>query len=152
MPNRVKLQSLYSRMADEQRALLLQAADVEPLPSFGALRYIASLEGAIEAVEAMMDERSEGTEGLARKADMLPQSAKSSPESKTMATGTLKWFSVVKGYGFIQPEGGGSDVFVHLSAVDRAGLEDLKEGQKVTYELQSDKRTGKKSADQLKVI
>jgi cold shock protein len=66
-----------------------------------------------------------------------------------MATGTVKWFNATKGYGFIQPESGGPDVFVHISAVERAGLRGLDEGQKVSYELEQDKRSGKMSAGSL---
>ena len=71
--------------------------------------------------------------------------------SATMATGTVKWFNPTKGFGFIQPDAGGQDVFVHISAVQRAGLNDLPEGSKVSYEMVADKRSGKMSADQLKV-
>ena len=67
-----------------------------------------------------------------------------------MSTGTVKWFNETKGYGFITPDGGGNDVFVHISAVERAGLRSLNEGQKVSYELVADKRSGKQSADTLK--
>ena len=66
-----------------------------------------------------------------------------------MATGTVKWFNETKGYGFIQPEAGGADVFVHISAVERAGLRSLNEGQKVSFELVQDKRSGKMSAGSL---
>ena len=66
-----------------------------------------------------------------------------------MATGTVKWFNATKGFGFIQPQDGGSDVFVHISAVERAGLRDLQEGQKLNYEVVADRRTGKSSADKL---
>ena len=66
-----------------------------------------------------------------------------------MATGTVKWFNATKGYGFIQPQAGGKDVFVHISAVERAGLSTLNEGQIVQYEVISDR--GKESADRLKV-
>ena len=66
-----------------------------------------------------------------------------------MATGTVKWFNEQKGYGFIQPDEGGADVFVHISAVERAGLRGLREGQKVTFELERDKRSGKMSAGNL---
>ncbi|WP_421740112.1 cold-shock protein [Caulobacter sp.] len=66
-----------------------------------------------------------------------------------MATGTVKWFNGTKGFGFIQPDDGGNDVFVHISAVERAGMRTLNEGQKITYELEQDKRSGKMSAGQL---
>ena len=66
-----------------------------------------------------------------------------------MATGTVKWFNASKGYGFIAPDDGSSDVFVHISAVERAGLRGLNEGQKVSYELETDRRSGKQSAGQL---
>ena len=66
-----------------------------------------------------------------------------------MATGTVKWFNATKGFGFIQPDAGGQDVFVHISAVERAGMGSLNEGQKLSYELVADKRSGKMSADKL---
>ena len=66
-----------------------------------------------------------------------------------MATGTVKWFNEQKGYGFIQPDDGGKDVFVHISAVERAGMRNLIEGQKISYEIQTDKRSGKDSAGNL---
>ena len=69
-----------------------------------------------------------------------------------MATGTVKWFNSTKGFGFIQPDNGGPDAFVHISAVERAGLRDLQEGQKLTYELIADRKSGKMSADNLKAI
>ncbi len=69
-----------------------------------------------------------------------------------MATGTVKWFNAQKGFGFIQPEAGGQDVFVHISAVERAGLSGLNDGQKVSFELTKDRKTGKSSADQLKAL
>ena len=68
-----------------------------------------------------------------------------------MATGTVKWFNGTKGFGFIQPDEGGADVFVHISAVERAGMGTLNEGQKVTYELEQDRRSGKMSAGNLQV-
>lgn len=68
---------------------------------------------------------------------------------KFMASGTVKWFNAQKGFGFIQPSSGGPDVFVHISAVERAGLSGLNEGQKISYEIVADKRTGKSSADRL---
>jgi CspA family cold shock protein len=66
-----------------------------------------------------------------------------------MTIGTVKWFNPTKGFGFIQPEGGGPDVFVHISAVERSGLGSLSEGQKVSFELERDQRSGKMSAGQL---
>jgi CspA family cold shock protein len=68
-----------------------------------------------------------------------------------MTTGTVKWFNATKGFGFIQPDDGGNDVFVHISAVERAGLGTLREGQKVSYEVVPDRRSGKSSADNLRV-
>lgn len=69
-----------------------------------------------------------------------------------MAQGTVKWFNATKGFGFIQPDDGGKDAFVHISAVERAGLRHLNEGQKVSFDMVSDRRTGKVAADNLKVI
>lgn len=69
-----------------------------------------------------------------------------------MATGTVKWFNGQKGFGFIQPDEGGEDVFVHISAVQRSGLNGLDEGQKVNYEIVQDSRTGKSAADNLSVV
>ena len=66
-----------------------------------------------------------------------------------MTTGTVKWFNTAKGFGFIQPDNGGPDVFVHISAVERAGMASLNEGQKLGYELERDQRSGKTSAGQL---
>ncbi|MDQ6432486.1 cold-shock protein [Mesorhizobium sp. LHD-90] len=66
-----------------------------------------------------------------------------------MSTGTVKWFNGTKGFGFIQPDEGGADVFVHISAVERAGMRSLNEGQKVNYELVRDRKSGKMSADSL---
>ncbi|MDP4006553.1 MULTISPECIES: cold-shock protein [Hyphomicrobiales] len=66
-----------------------------------------------------------------------------------MSIGTVKWFNDTKGFGFIQPDDGGKDVFVHISAVERAGMNNLIEGQKVSYEMESDRRTGKQSAGSL---
>ncbi len=67
-----------------------------------------------------------------------------------MATGTVKWFNPTKGYGFIEPEDGGKDVFVHVSAVEKAGLSGLNEGQKVSYDIENNR--GKDSATELKVV
>lgn len=67
-----------------------------------------------------------------------------------MATGTVKWFNAEKGYGFIQPDEGGKDVFVHVSAVEQAGLRNLQEGQKINFEVVADRRTGKAAAANLR--
>jgi len=66
-----------------------------------------------------------------------------------MATGTVKWFNTTKGFGFIQPDNGGDDAFVHISAVERSGMRELVEGQKVNYELERDRKSGKMSATNL---
>jgi CspA family cold shock protein len=71
---------------------------------------------------------------------------------RDMANGTVKWFNAQKGFGFIQPDNGGADVFVHISAVERAGMSNLRDGQKLSYEIVRDRRTGKSSADQLQAI
>jgi CspA family cold shock protein len=65
-------------------------------------------------------------------------------------SGTVKWFNSTKGFGFIQPDDGSTDVFVHISAVERAGMGALNEGQKISYEIVSDRRSGKNSADNLR--
>jgi CspA family cold shock protein len=67
-----------------------------------------------------------------------------------MATGTVKWFNATKGFGFISPDDGGKDAFVHISAVERAGMSHLAEGQKVSFDLVSDQRSGKLAAENLK--
>ena len=69
-----------------------------------------------------------------------------------MSTGTVKWFNAAKGFGFIQPDDGATDVFVHISAVERAGMSTLRDGQKISYELVKDKRSGKMPADQLEAM
>jgi CspA family cold shock protein len=69
-----------------------------------------------------------------------------------MATGTVKWFNSEKGYGFIQPDDGGKDVFVHVSAVEQAGMRALNEGQKISFEVVADRRTGKSSAGNLRAV
>ena len=68
-----------------------------------------------------------------------------------MATGTVKWFNATKGFGFIQPDDGSTDVFVHISAVERAGLSSLDEGQKISFEAKKDPMRGKTSAENLRV-
>lgn len=69
-----------------------------------------------------------------------------------MFMGTVKWFNAAKGFGFIQPDDGGKDTFVHISAVERAGLSNLAEGQKIQFDVVSDERSGKTSADNLKTV
>jgi cold shock protein len=69
-----------------------------------------------------------------------------------MTQGTVKWFNGQKGFGFIQPDDGGKDVFVHISAVERAGLNSLNEGQKVSFDVVADRRTGKAAADNLRTV
>jgi len=71
------------------------------------------------------------------------------PKGVLMTTGTVKWFNSTKGFGFIQPNDGGADVFVHASAVERSTLGSLQEGQKIGFELERDQRSGKTSAGQL---
>lgn len=69
-----------------------------------------------------------------------------------MPTGTVKWFNATKGFGFIQPEGGDKDVFVHISAVERAGLRTLNEGQKVSFDVVTNQKNGKASAENLRAV
>ena len=69
-----------------------------------------------------------------------------------MAIGTVKWYNSMKGYGFIQPDDGGKDAFVHVSAIERAGMNDLSEGQKISFELVTDTRSGKLSAEKLQAV
>ena len=84
--------------------------------------------------------------------DLLPKSRSLSPTGKKclMPQGTVKWFNATKGFGFIQPDDGSKDVFVHISAVERAGMQNLNEGQKVSYDLVPDRKTGKSSAENLR--
>ena len=69
-----------------------------------------------------------------------------------MSTGTVKWFNATKGFGFIQPDDGGTDVFVHISAVESAGLSSLNEGQKLSFDVQADPRSGKSAAANLQAV
>jgi len=69
-----------------------------------------------------------------------------------VSNGTVKWFNAQKGYGFIQPEDGSKDIFVHISAVERAGLRELREGQRVAFEVVEDRKTGKSAAENLKTL
>jgi CspA family cold shock protein len=70
----------------------------------------------------------------------------------SMSQGTVKWFNSEKGFGFIAPDGGGTDAFVHISAVERAGISQLREGDKVSFELVADRKSGKMSADKLAIV
>jgi CspA family cold shock protein len=69
-----------------------------------------------------------------------------------MTTGTVKWFNATKGFGFIAPDAGGTDAFVHISAVERAGMQDLQEGQKIGFDLVADRKSGKMAAENLKNV
>jgi CspA family cold shock protein len=73
-------------------------------------------------------------------------------KGRVMAQGTVKWFNGQKGFGFIQPDDGGKDVFVHISAVERAGMHGLNEGQRVSFDVVADRRTGKSSAENLRAV
>jgi CspA family cold shock protein len=70
----------------------------------------------------------------------------------SMTVGTVKWFNSQKGFGFIEPDDGSKDVFVHISAVERAGMQSLAEGQKISFDVVADRRTGKSSADNLRAV
>jgi len=80
------------------------------------------------------------------------QPRKNALKENYMTQGTVKWFNSQKGFGFIQPDDGGKDVFVHISAVERAGMQGLNEGQKVSFDVVADRRTGKSSADNLRAV
>ena len=69
-----------------------------------------------------------------------------------MATGIVKWFNLQKGYGFIAPDDGGKDAFLHVSALERAGINNVREGQKLSFELSTDKRTGKMAAENISLL
>ena len=101
--------------------------------------------------------------GLSARATPLPHRKFDRPEflsgrnlstlkENTMTNGTVKWFNAQKGFGFIQPDGGAADVFVHISAVERAGLSGLNEGQMIGFELERDAKSGKMSAGQLQAL
>jgi cold shock protein len=83
----------------------------------------------------------------------LGESRGTSPERQVVMTqGTVKWFNSQKGYGFIQPDDGSQDVFVHISAVERAGMSSLNEGQKVSFDVVANRKTGKSSAENLRAV
>ena len=152
MAELANLTNMQARMAEEQRALILRAAEVDVLPPFGAIRHIASLEGALDAIDALV-EQAEAAEPKPMPANNRvapPAAAAPAKPASSDMTGTVKWFNATKGYGFITPDQDGPDVFVHISAVQNAGLPELHEGQKVGYSLKPDARTGKQAADQLR--
>ncbi len=136
------LRSLLDRLKQAQHALIEDAARQPGLPSTAIIRRIADLENTIAAVLALIEELRPFS-GAA----LMPPAVKGHP---TMATGTVKWFNEQKGYGFIQPDQGGKDVFVHISAGERSGMHGLAEGQKISYEVEADRRTGKESATNLR--
>jgi CspA family cold shock protein len=123
-------------------------------------------EGMIVSYELEQDRRSGKTSagqiqvtGQAEVAPRRPAPARGgyddAPRGAPMGgsgAGVVKWFNTTKGFGFIQPDGGGADIFVHISAVERAGLRSLNEGQQVEYELEQDRRTGKASAGNLRIV
>jgi CspA family cold shock protein len=86
----------------------------------------------------------------ARVATRAPDLTRACEKRKLMNTGTVKWFNNQKGFGFIQPTDGGTDVFVHISAVERAGMSTLNEGQKLSFEVVADRRSGKSAAENLR--
>jgi len=83
---------------------------------------------------------------------VAPETCIISERTFSMSNGTVKWFNSQKGFGFIQPDDGSKDVFVHISAVERAGFGTLNEGQKVSFDVVADRRTGKSSADNLRAV
>jgi CspA family cold shock protein len=113
----------------------------QPKPAAEARRVLAR-----RLAEAIV-ERAELTGGAGYGDGRLRASC---AKGNDMQIGTVKWFNPEKGFGFIQPEGGGADVFVHISAVERAGWRTLNEGQKISFDLVTDQRRGKTSADNLK--
>jgi CspA family cold shock protein len=135
------LRSLLDRLKEAQHALIDEAARQPGLPSTAVIRRIAELENTIAAVLALIEELRPFS-GAA----LMHPAVKGHP----MATGTVKWFNEQKGYGFIQPDQGGKDVFVHISAVERSGMRGLAEGQKVSYDVEADRRSGKESATNLR--
>jgi CspA family cold shock protein len=109
------------------------------------------LSTASEVAPALAGRRAgKGGGAASRRGPFVPARTANDARSALQTTGTVKWFNATKGFGFIQPDDGGADAFVHVSAVERAGLDSLREGQKVTYELVRGKN-GKSSAENLKV-
>lgn len=151
MQDLAPLNALHERMSAQQRALILQAATADILPSSGALAQIAGLEGALGAIDTMLDqEPSSRSSGPAHTRAAAPTPQPPALNDRRMTTGTVKWFNATKGYGFIAPDSGGPDAFVHISAVERSGMRELHDGQKLSYDLKADPKTGKSSAVDLK--
>jgi CspA family cold shock protein len=100
----------------------------------------------VSGISPKSTNRDEGREQLR----VSPPECIVTKKEMTMAMGTVKWFNNQKGFGFIQPDNGDKDVFVHISAVERAGLSTLNEGQKVSFDIVADRRSGKSSADNLR--
>jgi cold shock protein len=110
-------------------------------------RFALSLTGAHVSEILQIDKLGRRTQHCVPAPVRMP-----SVKGNFMNTGTVKWFNSQKGFGFIQPENGDKDVFVHISAVERAGLGSLNEGQKVSFDIVADRRTGKSSADNLRAV
>ena len=115
-------------------------------------RYCSSSLKALKGSNPDPGDPRDGHRRGSAKGSPHPTSRAASPSLDTSrpATGTAKWFNETKGYGFVQPDDGGKDVFVHISAVERAGMRSLNEGQKISYEMEADRRSGKESAANLK--
>ena len=110
----------------------------------GAYRIACDLCPRAEALRQISSQHRYGL------SDILPQANTTVEKEIVMNSGTVKWFNSTKGFGFIQPDDGSTDVFVHISAVERAGLGNLSDGQKISYDLVRDKKSGKNSADNLR--
>src|ERR1041384_3022701 len=134
-------------MALAKRLASAHMLGVDRRTTIGTARLnVPQLQDLAPEISAKFDGLPASPQGL-RVGSMLRE-VKGSP----MTTGTVKWFNAQKGFGFIQPDNGGKDAFVHISAVERAGLGTLNEGQKVEFELVTDRRSGKMSADNLKAV
>jgi cold shock protein len=134
-------------MALAKRLASAHMLGVDRRTTIGAARLIVPQpQDLAPEISAKFDGLPASPQGL-RVGSMLRE-VKGSP----MTTGTVKWFNAQKGFGFIQPDNGGKDAFVHISAVERAGMSSLSEGQKLEFELVTDRRSGKMSADNLKAV
>lgn len=112
--------------------------------------------GKLSAVDVVVTQRgSPAPRGDASRGggfDRSPSHASSLRDQAVSGSGLVKWFNSSKGFGFIQPDGGGGDIFVHISAVERAGLSGLQDGQRLSYDIANDRRTGKTSATNLRAV